>query len=98
MKGFQYAGGHDERLPARIRARDEEERAAYVAAFNEQWRIVGKCPICEEDLIAGERADHRLSHVTAAARSVARDIYRLIERDPEAAREALTAISELWPD
>ncbi len=96
-KGLQYSGGQDPRLPRRIRALPEPEREAYVEAFNEQWRIVGTCAICGEGLIEAEKAPHRLAHVSPAGRTVARDIWRLVERDPEAAREALGAINELWP-
>lgn len=95
MKGLQYTGVDDLRLPTVVRALPSTEREAWVARFNEQWAIVDKCLICGEDLIAGERADHRLAHVSASARTVARMLYDLRQRDPVAALEAISAVDEI---
>ena len=84
MKGKQY-NPTDADLPRTVRAMTPEQRQAWCDAFNAQWRIVSTCNVCNEELIASERAEHTLAHAPARARTVARMLYGLSAEDAELA-------------
>lgn len=78
MKGLQYEGIEDERLPRGIRAAWQrgnvpaDEREAWVERFNRQWEIVAECGVCSEPLIRGERVAHLMHHAPDAMRPLLR--------------------------
>lgn len=97
MKGKQYDGVEDPTIPrvlynrwVRRSARTGEDLGEVakpdIDAFNTRWAIVGNCAICGNDLIQEELEAHRLNHVPARARSVAR---ALAELSPEDRTEVL---------
>ena len=101
-KGLTYETVDD--LPERVRrqwsrrAADrsvslEEYSAPMIAEHNAQWAIVGKCPQCGKDLIAGEyRRHYANSHVRAGARRLLRE---LLEAPPDDAKVAVTAFADI---
>lgn len=50
------------------------EMSAWVEAENTRWAIVGKCSICDEELIAEEQLDHRINHLSSHARVIVRQM------------------------
>lgn len=54
----------------------ERQRTA-VEDYNERWKIVGRCPTCEEDLIGEELVSHYMKHVNSRIRHLARMVQQL---------------------
>lgn len=85
-KGLIYVDSDDPALPNRARAlwanrslatglSVEEIARPILDRHNSQWEIIDNCGQCGYELIAGEEVAHTMNrHVSARARSVARDL------------------------
>lgn len=94
-KGHTFDAGNVERgyLPKSVRNLPHDKREAWCDEQTERYRIVARCEVCDEELIAEELQAHGLTHASSGnVRAVAGTLLRL-SRDQR--REAIALAERL---
>ena len=72
IKGVQFAGPDDPKVPANVRRMSPEKRREWWKEYVERWQIVATCTYCGEGMVQEELVAHRLNHTPDALRPVSR--------------------------